>query len=160
MPPSPLPPKLLSLGRPAIDRDILYEVLCVYLEGEEKKAEYTETGLTLGLGVMEAATASSKQQARDGWMMEMLNPDKPMYGFDEVVDCLEKKSTVQPNKRKCWTCRAKLGLATVSCKCGYTFCRSHRYPEMHQCRYDYKRENKRKLELLNPALRPDKLVRV
>ncbi|RHY31261.1 hypothetical protein DYB32_003798 [Aphanomyces invadans] len=148
-----------------MDRDLLYEVLRVYLEGEEMKAEFARTGLTLGLGTMEEPSPAATCRDRC-WMRDTLNPDVPYFGFDKVVERLHDprkkppQMPLQTNKRKCWFCKARLGLTPVSCKCGYTFCQSHRYPETHHCAFDYKRENKRKLELLNPALRPDKLVRV
>ncbi|RHY46693.1 hypothetical protein DYB30_010098, partial [Aphanomyces astaci] len=162
-----MPPSLpqVSFGRTAMDRDLLYEVLRVYLEGEEMKAEFARTGLSLGLGTMEEASSSAMRRDRC-WMQDALSPDAPYFGFDKVVQKLQeplKKPPLMPlqsNKRKCWSCNAKLGLTPASCKCGYTFCGSHRYPETHRCAFDFKRENKRKLELLNPALRPDKLVRV
>jgi len=53
---------------------------------------------------------------------------------------------VQKNKKRCFTCKARLELAFVEigrCKCGYTYCELHRLPEQHACTYDHK-ENGRK----------------
>ncbi|KDO32927.1 hypothetical protein SPRG_02620 [Saprolegnia parasitica CBS 223.65] len=161
---------------PAMDRDLLFEVLRVYVDGEEKKRELAATGLRLDVGSMEAPGVDPKRD--DRWMLDALSADKPFYGYDEVLPRLHvrmnepvvtpsvvvevKKATTphQANKRKCWTCRSRLALAPISCKCGYTFCHSHRYPEMHNCSFDYKRDGKRKLELLNQPFRSTKLVRV
>ncbi|OQR99361.1 hypothetical protein ACHHYP_06916 [Achlya hypogyna] len=160
---------------PAMDRDLLYEVLRVYVDGEEKKRELAVTGLRLDVGSMEEGGVETPTRD-DRWMLEMLSADKPAYGYDEVLPRLnvrlnepvapvvvveaKKGSPHQANKRKCWTCRSRLALAPISCKCGYTFCPNHRYPEMHNCSFDYKRDGKRKLELLNQPFRSSKLVRV
>lgn len=48
---------------------------------------------------------------------------------------------VQKNKKRCFSCKARLELAFVEigrCKCGYTFCELHRLPEQHACTYDHK----------------------
>jgi len=38
-------------------------------------------------------------------------------------------------------CKRKLKLTDFSCKCEKTFCRIHRFPENHNCIYDYKENN-------------------
>jgi predicted nucleic acid binding AN1-type Zn finger protein len=35
-------------------------------------------------------------------------------------------------------CRAKLGLLGFDCKCGAKFCGKHRYPDTHDCGYNYR----------------------
>ena len=42
-------------------------------------------------------------------------------------------------KRRCHTCRKKLGLVSFSCKCKFVFCSKHRYIDQHHCTYDYKK---------------------
>mmetsp|Transcript_32504 Transcript_32504/g.74272 ORF Transcript_32504/g.74272 Transcript_32504/m.74272 type:complete len:240 (+) Transcript_32504:65-784(+) len=46
----------------------------------------------------------------------------------------------QTDKTKCWLCSKKCGLAEqeAPCKCGYVFCRKHRYAEDHNCDFDHK----------------------
>lgn len=48
-------------------------------------------------------------------------------------------------KNRCLHCNKKLGLILFSCKCGGNFCAEHRLSDDHQCEYDFKEENKRKL---------------
>ncbi|OQS02624.1 hypothetical protein THRCLA_05025 [Thraustotheca clavata] len=154
---------------PEMDRDILYEVLRVYMDGEEKKRELAITGLALEAGPMEECGVENNRD--DRWALDVLNVDKPFYGYDEVLPRLnvrmnqpvltsKEKKPHQLNKRKCWTCRSRLALAPISCKCGYTFCSNHRYPEMHNCSFDYKRDGKRKHDLLNQPFRSTKFIRV
>lgn len=47
-------------------------------------------------------------------------------------------------KKKCayHACKKKLSLVerTTTCKCGLSFCATHRLPESHECTYDYKQD--------------------
>jgi len=50
---------------------------------------------------------------------------------------------IEKNKiRRCGlvNCNHKLKLTDFQCKCGKTFCSSHRYKEEHDCDYDYTEE--------------------
>lgn len=64
----------------------------------------------------------------------------------------------QKEKNKCWKCTKKIGLTGVRCRCGYVFCASHRYAESHDCDYDYKANERRKLTKQNPLVQADKLT--
>jgi predicted nucleic acid binding AN1-type Zn finger protein len=48
-------------------------------------------------------------------------------------------------KNRCQHCSKKLGLVLFTCRCGGDFCAEHRLSDDHQCGYDFKEENKRKL---------------
>lgn len=53
---------------------------------------------------------------------------------------------VQKKKNRCWQCRKKTTLAgQFTCKCGYTFCAQHRYPDTHGCDVDHKAKYKQTL---------------
>lgn len=67
---------------------------------------------------------------------------------------------IQKNRRRCWQCRAKVGLTAVKCRCDYTFCGKHRYAEEHNCAFNFKTAGKRKLEEENPVVVPAKLARI
>ena len=43
------------------------------------------------------------------------------------------------------TCKTKLKLYDMECRCKHKFCSQHRLPEYHQCVYDFKKD-KVKLE--------------
>lgn len=66
----------------------------------------------------------------------------------------------QANKRRCWECRSKIGLTSVTCRCGFTFCNEHRYAEEHSCLYDFKSAAKRKLRDENFVVVPAKVARI
>lgn len=46
---------------------------------------------------------------------------------------------------KCATCKKKL-LIEYACKCKMIFCIKHLYSDMHQCTYDHKKDEKKKIE--------------
>ncbi len=168
-----------SMLYPDVDQVLLYEVLRVYLESEEKIREYaTCSSFSMEVGVMEDDRAI-ENQLDNPWAIQALGAEKPFYGFDEVLhriaQCKKDMMTKTPvmstmetkrarvyqnNRRKCWTCKSRLSLAPISCKCGYAFCPSHRYPERHACTFDYKRDGKRKIEMLNPPYRSSKMIRL
>jgi hypothetical protein len=45
---------------------------------------------------------------------------------------------VQKNRKRCFECRKKVGLTALECKCGFVFCGLHRFPDQHQCSFDFK----------------------
>ena len=45
-------------------------------------------------------------------------------------------------------CKKKIKLTDYPCKCEKTFCALHKCHVIHQCTYDFKKENKDKLEKL------------
>lgn len=54
--------------------------------------------------------------------------------------------TKRTNKSICYICNKKLSFYTIKCRCNKMYCNLHRYPEDHNCTYDYKSESKKKLE--------------
>jgi len=47
-------------------------------------------------------------------------------------------------KKKCQVCKKKQ-LIIIECKCGKKLCLKHKFPEDHNCEFDYKKENKENL---------------
>ncbi|CAI0476722.1 unnamed protein product [Linum tenue] len=60
---------------------------------------------------------------------------------------------------RCLTCNKRVGLTGFKCKCGSTFCGSHRYPENHDCDYDFKEAGKNAIAKANPVIKADKVER-
>jgi len=46
-------------------------------------------------------------------------------------------------------CRKKLKLSAISCACGLRYCSAHRYPEQHDCPFDFQRRDREKLRKEN-----------
>lgn len=49
-------------------------------------------------------------------------------------------------KKKCPICSKKIGILGIECRCGLTFCPLHRYPEQHECKFDFKEYDKKVLK--------------
>ncbi|XP_009601977.1 zinc finger A20 and AN1 domain-containing stress-associated protein 4-like [Nicotiana tabacum] len=77
---------------------------------------------------------------------------------------LEKKPAavvepvVQPNR--CSVCRKKVGLTGFKCRCGTTFCGTHRYPEIHGCTFDFKSMGREAIAKANPLVKAEKLEKI
>lgn len=64
-------------------------------------------------------------------------------------------------KTRCFLCGKKTGLATTyQCRCGNSFCATHRYAEAHSCTYDYKSEGRKIIEQNNPVIAAPKLPKI
>lgn len=62
------------------------------------------------------------------------------------------------NENNCAICNKKLKLINnFKCKCGFHFCKLHKFPEEHKCTFNYKLEGKTLLEKSNPLIKCDKL---
>ena len=53
-------------------------------------------------------------------------------------------------KLRCFLCKKKLPLTAIKCKCDQYFCDKHRYPEEHQCTFNFKQQSIEKLKENNP----------
>ncbi|CAK7329357.1 unnamed protein product [Dovyalis caffra] len=64
----------------------------------------------------------------------------------------------QPNR--CLTCRRRVGLTGFKCRCGMVFCGTHRYPEQHDCEFDFKSLGKEQIAKANPVVKGEKLQKI
>lgn len=67
---------------------------------------------------------------------------------------------VQKNHSRCMECNKKIGLTGFKCRCGYTFCATHRYTDAHKCDFDYKAAGRAELAKANPLVVADKVTRI
>lgn len=65
--------------------------------------------------------------------------------------------TQQVNTSRCWTCNKKVGLTAIKCRCGYTFCGTHRHADKHSCTFDFRGEGRAQLSTKNPKVVASKL---
>nr|XP_043608418.1 zinc finger A20 and AN1 domain-containing stress-associated protein 7-like [Erigeron canadensis] len=75
-----------------------------------------------------------------------------------VVPAAEVKLIKASNR--CMTCNKKVGVMGFKCKCGDVFCGSHRYPEKHDCDFDFKKTGRDAISKANPVIIADKLTRI
>ena len=76
----------------------------------------------------------------------------------EIAPAAEQLSQQQPNR--CMVCRKRVGLTGFRCKCGVTFCGSHRYPENHGCTFDFKKVGREEIARANPLVKAGKLEKI
>jgi len=86
-----------------------------------------------------------------------------------LLDVVKPSSSVEPSppcaaepskpKNRCECCNKKVGLTGFVCKCGITFCGVHRYPEKHQCTYDFRTAGREAISKENPIVKGDKVQR-
>lgn len=46
---------------------------------------------------------------------------------------------------RCGVCNKKVGLTALECRCELVFCGLHRYPEQHNCNFDFKTHDRTNL---------------
>ncbi|CAA2988394.1 zinc finger a20 and an1 domain-containing stress-associated 1 [Olea europaea subsp. europaea] len=68
----------------------------------------------------------------------------------------EEKKVVS---NRCLSCNKKVGLTGFKCKCGSFFCGAHRYPEKHDCTFDFKVQGREAIAKANPIVKADKIQR-
>ncbi|CAI9766221.1 unnamed protein product [Fraxinus pennsylvanica] len=66
----------------------------------------------------------------------------------------------QTNPNRCAACRKRVGLTGFKCRCGVMFCGSHRYPEQHDCTFDYKQLGRDAIAKANPIVKAEKLDKI
>ena len=73
----------------------------------------------------------------------------------------KKNLNIPPQKicYRCCICNTKVGLLGFQCRCNKNklFCSKHRYPNDHNCNFDFKEHAKKLLEKNNPIIISDKI---
>ena len=64
------------------------------------------------------------------------------------------------NPNRCGTCRKKLTLTDLECRCKARFCAAHRMPEEHACTFDFKSHGLAFLEKQLTKALADKMERI
>nr|GMC88933.1 zinc finger A20 and AN1 domain-containing stress-associated protein 4-like [Ipomoea batatas] len=76
------------------------------------------------------------------------------------VNSVDSISPSQMPANRCSSCRKKVGLTGFRCRCGVTFCGTHRYPEMHACTFNYKALGREAIAKANPLIKAQKLDKI
>lgn len=96
-------------------------------------------------------------------------PEQVLAKVEETVQVvstkMEEEKASSDNKeqhdhKKCFMCPKKVGTFGMKCKCGYTYCKSHRLPEDHECSFNFREEAVKKLTKENPTVVASKLERI
>ncbi|KAJ0609565.1 putative transcription regulator A20-like family [Helianthus annuus] len=67
---------------------------------------------------------------------------------------------IKKPSNRCLTCNKKVGVMGFKCKCGDVFCGSHRYPEKHDCEFDFKKTGRDAIAKANPVIKAEKVDRI
>jgi len=103
----------------------------------------------------EAANDDKKPKKDDNKPKDTEQKDK------EPSKSEEPKKPIQKKKNRCWNCNKKVSLAgQFKCKCGYVYCAMHRYPDAHNCTFDWKKQHQDKLAKDNKTVAPSKLEKI
>ncbi|KAG2312061.1 hypothetical protein Bca52824_023618 [Brassica carinata] len=68
----------------------------------------------------------------------------------------ESEPSKPARTNRCCSWNKKVGVMEFKCKCGSTFCGSHRYPEKHECSFDFKEVGRDTIAKANPVIKADK----
>lgn len=82
---------------------------------------------------------------------EEINEDVEGGGQDSRPGSASKQTN------RCKECRRKVGLTGYQCRCGGTFCSTHRYSDIHKCDFDYKQMGTEEIRKNNPLVKGDKI---
>ena len=63
----------------------------------------------------------------------------------------------QKNPGRCFACNKRVGLTGFKCRCEYIFCAAHRLAESHECPFDYKSMERKRLAQNNPLILASKV---
>jgi hypothetical protein len=80
--------------------------------------------------------------------------------LNKIKENKRKMSDSGSQKNRCFSCKKKIGLLGIECKCNHTFCTSCRYAEKHGCSYDYYTTEREILRVQNPKVCAEKLIKV
>ncbi|KAL5211464.1 hypothetical protein ABZP36_022311 [Zizania latifolia] len=92
------------------------------------------------------------------WSSPVLLPSSSDTGAGGVA-AAPPSLAVAPGAKagRCASCRKRVGLTGFACRCGFTFCGAHRYPERHACCFDFKAAGRDAIARANPVVKGDKL---
>ncbi|PRP80642.1 polyubiquitin 9 [Planoprotostelium fungivorum] len=71
---------------------------------------------------------------------------------------LEIKESDLQTAPRCNKCSKKIGLTGIQCRCNHHFCSVHRYPEEHECPFDYRTKAREELAKQNPRVAGTKII--
>ena len=60
-----------------------------------------------------------------------------------IIDNILK---IDKNQKRCCYCHKKIGIYFFTCKCKLVFCKKHKFPDIHNCSFNFKK--KQKIDLL------------
>ncbi|XP_010527670.1 PREDICTED: zinc finger A20 and AN1 domain-containing stress-associated protein 4-like [Tarenaya hassleriana] len=103
-------------------------------------------------------SASSSAAAAAGLEIATIEVDLAPPTEVKTVKSPAEQPSSQPSR--CSVCRKRVGLTGFKCRCGTTFCGTHRYPEVHGCSFDFKSIGREAIAKANPLVKAAKLNKI
>ena len=79
-------------------------------------------------------------------MSSNVNSENDSNKDQNISKDINKSKPEKKKKLRCAMCKKKQGLLGFECKCGKMFCSAHLLAESHNCTYDFKTEQCKRLE--------------
>jgi len=68
--------------------------------------------------------------------------------------------TGKKKKNRCTKCKVNVGVIGFPCRCGGTFCSTHRYANEHNCSFDYREHGAEEIRKNNPQVIGEKVTKI
>ncbi len=91
---------------------------------------------------------------------KMVTVSAPVVKVEEKKPAEAATVAVTTGVNRCATCRRRVGLTGFHCRCGSLFCGSHRYPEQHECSFDFKEIGKEQIAKANTVIKAEKIQKI
>ncbi|GAV76839.1 zf-AN1 domain-containing protein/zf-A20 domain-containing protein [Cephalotus follicularis] len=131
-----------------------------HLQLKEQQSSSTKLALHQNLAPPSSSSLSSSQSPSvSSPAVEFPNPEENHAAAEDGIKEVRVTMGVQQPNR-CLTCRKRVGLTGFNCRCGMTFCGTHRYPELHGCTFDFKAMGKDQIAKANPVVKAEKLNKI
>lgn len=83
-----------------------------------------------------------------------------LFSHYNMKDLTEIPAKIKSKKPRCPVCNKKLGLMVFTCQCEHRFCIAHVQPELHNCTYDHKTQQRQILRDQLPQVVADKVIKI
>ncbi|KAM7406661.1 hypothetical protein PAMP_001027 [Pampus punctatissimus] len=91
---------------------------------------------------------------------ETIDVERASVSEVSVDSPAETEEKPKGKKKRCFTCRKKVGLTGFDCRCGNVFCSIHRYSDVHNCTFDYKADAAERIRKDNPVIVGEKIHKI
>ncbi|KAH7855803.1 hypothetical protein Vadar_029124 [Vaccinium darrowii] len=122
---------------------------------KEQQASTAKLAVEKSLAPASSSSSSPSSDLAVSQQIVVNFPSLPAAAAEETPVKVEPKQA-----NRCATCRRRVGLTGFNCRCGTTFCGTHRYPEQHGCTFDFKAMGKEEIAKANPVVKAEKLEKI
>ncbi|KAH1078624.1 hypothetical protein GLYMA_19G193800v4 [Glycine max] len=123
-----------------------------------KEEEQAKTKSTIETALSGSSSATVTATAVVASSVE--SPSAPVESLPQPPVLISPDIAAPVQANRCGACRKRVGLTGFKCRCGTTFCGSHRYPEKHACGFDFKAVGREEIARANPVIKGEKLRRI